>query len=109
MASQSYKLERAERKTNFDEPGWKIERKYDNSVKIGNWFEERRSVLEHLTHKFEISQKKILREKRVNSSFLGPTTKSTKMRRQLVGATTWPLIPNQVIKVVEKKHFHRNI
>jgi len=43
LASQSYKLERAERKTNFDEPGWKIERKYDNSVKIGNWFEERRS------------------------------------------------------------------
>ena len=50
LASQSYKLERAERKTNFDEPGWKIERKYDNSVKIGNWFEERRSVLEHLTN-----------------------------------------------------------
>merc|ERR1711937_116730 len=43
LACQSYKLERAERKTNFDEPGWKIERKYDNSVKIGNWFEERRS------------------------------------------------------------------
>jgi len=43
LASHSYKLEKAERKTNFDEPGWKIERKYDNSVKIGNWFEERRS------------------------------------------------------------------
>ena len=104
MASQSYKLERAERKTNFDEPGWKIERKYDNSVKIGNWFEERRLVLQHLTNSGSV-KKKFLQGKRVNSSFLGPTTKSTKMRRLLVGATTWPLIPNQVIKVVEKKSF----
>lgn len=40
LASQSYKVEQTNRETNFNQPGWKIERKYDNGVKIGNWFQE---------------------------------------------------------------------